>query len=262
MTQKLIIANWKMYPTLSDSLVLASQLKGQLEGVKGVHIVLAPPTAWLASIVESWTHKPSNLDFAIQNIWPEDQGAYTGEVSAYMVKSIVKYALVGHSERRRFQSEDDELVREKVQACLRWKIRPIVCIGEHKRAIDAEGRVDSYQLQRVMNQLTEALHGVKGDDIRKVIIAYEPVWAITQGATSHPAKPAYAEAMIRRIRDRLAEKYGKLTAEEIQILYGGSVNTSNASEYLRQQGVNGLLVGEISVKAKDFVEICRISVSH
>ena len=116
MPNKLIVGNWKMYPTLSDSMVLASTLKKSLEEINGVEVVLAPPTAWLVSIAETWKHKPQHLSLAAQNIWPNDQGAYTGEVSAYLLKNIVQYAIVGHSERRQNALDDNQLVHQKIKA--------------------------------------------------------------------------------------------------------------------------------------------------
>jgi len=259
MPQPLIVANWKLYPTLSDSLVLAASLKSELEKLRGVHVVLAPPLPWLVSVIEHWQHRTGNVDFAAQNLWPDDQGAYTGEVSAYMVKDLVRFALVGHSERRLHAREDDDLIREKVQACLRWQIRPIVCIGEQKPVIDEAGKTDSYQWQRLERQLMEALHGVKEEQVRKIVVAYEPIWAISKSGVNNPAKPEYAAAVIRKIRDRLGEKYSRTAADELTILYGGSVTAETAADYLRQPGINGLLPGAASVKAKEFLKICTVA---
>ena len=137
MMTKLIVGNWKMYPTLSDSLVLAAGFKKSLEDIRGVEIVLAPPTAWLVPVIESWKHQLPHVHFAAQNIWPNDQGAYTGEVSAYMLKNIVQYAIVGHSERRAL-GETDEVVSKKLKAVLAEGLVPILCVGEKER--DADGR--------------------------------------------------------------------------------------------------------------------------
>ncbi|QQG49927.1 MAG: triose-phosphate isomerase [Candidatus Berkelbacteria bacterium] len=254
-----IVGNWKLYPTLSDSLVLAATLKRRLESLKGVEVVLAPPNAWLVPVVEAWRHPLSHVHFAAQNIWPEDQGAYTGEMSAYMAKDLVKYALIGHSERRLHAHEDDDLVREKVQACLRWRLRPIVCVGEAKRIIDSTGRVDTYQWQKVENEMMESLHGVKDDDLGRILIAYEPLWAISSATSHNPARPEYAAEVIRRLRARLGEKYGVSRAAEVPILYGGSVSKDDAADYLRQEGIDGILAGAVSVKAADFIAICELA---
>lgn len=245
-----------MYPTLSDSLVLSATLRSRLETLKGIDVVLAPPTAWLVPVLEGWKHSMSHVHLSAQNVWAEDQGAYTGEVSAYMLKDLVKFALVGHSERRRNQHEDDEMVREKIQACLRWRLTPILCIGETKRVVDSDGKTDAYQWQKLSTQLMEALHGVKPDDLGRIVIAHEPVWAI---GNHHAASPAYFNDVASRLRDRLAEKYTKSLAANVRIIYGGSVEPSNAHEFLSQEEINGLLVGTASVKAKDFLKICEIA---
>jgi triosephosphate isomerase len=259
MARPLIIGNWKIYPTLSDALVLASSLRRRLETMKGAEVVLAPPQAYLVSVVESWGHALPHVKFAAQNVWPEDQGAYTGETSAYMVKDVAKYALVGHSERRRYAGEEDDLIREKIQACLRWQLHPVLCVGESKRVMDATGRFDAHQWQKLSEQLMEALHGVKDDFIHRLIIAYEPVWAISQGGVGNPAKPEYAQVVIARLRERLAEKYGKERSREVRFLYGGSVTSDDAADFLRSPDVDGLLVGAASVKAKEFLEICELA---
>lgn len=245
-----------MYPTLSDSLVLASTLKTRLEALKGIEVILLPPIAWLAPILEGWKHSLDHVHLGVQNVWPEDQGAYTGEVSAYMVKDLAKYALVGHSERRRNANEDDDLIREKLQACLRWRLRPVLCVGETKRVLDSNGRVDAYQWQRLTDQLMEALHGIKADSLSGVIIAYEPVWAIGNGQT---ATSEYATEIIKRLRGRLAEKYPKHVSDEVRFLYGGSVEAHNTHGLLSSPEIDGLLVGTASVQTKEFLKICEIA---
>lgn len=259
MKRPYIVGNWKLYPTLSDSLVLAASLRRRLETLKGVEVVLAPPNAWLVPVVEAWRHPIEHVSFAAQNIWPEDQGAFTGELSAYMVKDLARYALVGHSERRIYAHEDDDLIREKIQACLRWQIKPILCVGETKRAIDSSGKTDSYQWQKITAQLMEALHGVKPDDLTRVLIAYEPLWAISSVGSRNPAKPDYVGEIINRLRERLTEKYGRDLAREVPILYGGSVAGDDAADYLREDNVDGLLVGGESVKSAEFLKICEIA---
>ncbi len=245
-----------MYPTLSDSLVLASTLKTRLETLKGIDVVLAPPLAWLVPILDGWKHKLDHIHLAAQNVWPEDQGAYTGEVSAYMLKDLVRFAIVGHSERRRNQHEDDDLIREKIQACLRWRITPILCVGETKRLLDESGKIDAYQWQRLADQLVEALHGVKADDIHRIVVAYEPVWAIGNGRT---ATAEYASSIIVRLKERLAEKYPKDAVAQVRFLYGGSVEAHNSHELLARQEIDGLLIGSTSVKTKEFLQICEIA---
>jgi len=253
--RKLIVGNWKMYPTLSDSLVLAGSLKNGLEEISGVEVVIAPPSIWLPSIVEHWKHRLAHVSFGVQNIYPEDQGAYTGEISAYFVKAMAKYAIVGHSERRNYLREDNDLINRKVHSALRWQLKPILCVGEQRKLLDAEGNIaDQYQWARLIEQIKEGLAGVRKDQVDDVVVAYEPVWAI---GTNNPATADYAEQVIAKIRETLAQKYGSSLANTLRILYGGSVEPTNAGEFLSARGIDGLLVGGVSVKARDFLTICR-----
>lgn len=256
MSNKIIIGNWKMYPTLSDSLVLSASLKKNLELISGVDVVIAPPTAWLVSIIEHWQKPGAQTNFAAQNVWPEDQGAYTGEVSAYMVKDLVKYALVGHSERRSLAGEDNDLTHQKVQACLKWGIKPVLCVGESRKIINDDGKIDSHQWNKLVDQLIEGLSPAKAEDLGRITVAYEPVWAI---GTKNPASDSYATQIITKLRLVLAEKYGEKYATQVKFLYGGSVDKNNAIEFLRHDEIDGILAGGVSVKANDFIEICRIA---
>lgn len=256
MPSKLIVGNWKMYPTLSDSLVLAATFKRALEDLRGVEVALAPPIAWLVPIAESWPRRLPHVHLAAQNIWSNDQGAFTGEVSAYMLKNIVSFAIVGHSERRRRASEDNDLVHQKVQACLQWGITPILCLGETKKMVDATGRFDAYQWEKVVAQLLEGVAPAKGDQLSKIVIAYEPVWAIGSGTA---ATPEYTLRVIAKLKEKLTEEYDSKAAGVVRFLYGGSVTPSNAAEFLRYPEIGGLLTGGVSVKAKDFIQICRLA---
>lgn len=252
---KIIVGNWKMYPTLSDSLVLAGSLKSGLEEIGGVEVVIAPPAIWLPSIVEYWKHQLPHVSFGVQNVYPEDQGAYTGEVSAYFVKAMAKYAIVGHSERRSYLREDNDLINRKVHSALRWRLSPILCVGEGKKVLGSDGSIsDQYQWAKLVEQLREGVAGVKKDRIDEVVVAYEPVWAI---GTSNPATAEYAGQVISKLREVLADKYGISLVKTVRFLYGGSVEPNNAGEFLRNSEIDGLLVGGASVKARDFLAICR-----
>jgi len=256
---KLIVANWKMYPTLSDSLVLVPSLRSSLAQIRGVEIVIAPPIVWLVSVVESWQGGLPHVSFAAQNVWPEDQGAYTGETSAYLLKNIVKYALVGHSERRHLQEESNDLVNDKLMSCLRWQVKPILCVGEERKIFSAEGESDDKQMALLAQQISDGLYGVKEEDVDRIVVAYEPVWAI---GTSNPATGEYAARVIGVIREQIHKKYSRAAAEKIKILYGGSVSPANARQFLGQEGIDGLLVGSVSVKARDFVAICQAAAEY
>lgn len=251
---KLIIANWKMYPTYSDAMVLASSFQTRLEDLRGVEVTIAPPTAWLLPVIESAKTKHSHLSFTAQNIWPDDQGAYTGEVSPYLLKDLVKYALVGHSERRKHQGEDNDLIREKVAACLKWHIKPVLCIGENRKVL-TDGKLNQAEWTKLTDQLMEGLNGIAKHQLESVVIAYEPVWAI---GTSNPASAEYTVEVITRLKKALGDKFGK-EAQEMKFLYGGSVDSHNVASYLHQDEIDGLLVGGASVKAKEFIDICRIA---
>jgi len=259
MPSKLVVGNWKMYPTLSDSLVLAATFKRSLEDIQGVEVVLAPPTAWLVPIVESWRHKPQHVSLAAQNVWPNDQGAYTGEISAYMLRNIVQYAIVGHSERRSYASEDNDLVHQKIQACLQWGIKPILCVGESKKMIDAQGNFDDYQLGKVTEQLLEGIAAAKKDNFDKVTVAYEPIWAISANESSVVATPEYTLQVIAKLKERLIEKFGSGPSQLVRFIYGGSITSSTAADFFRHPEIEGALVGGASVKAQDFLKVCQIA---
>ncbi len=257
--KKLVIGNWKMYPTLSDGLVLATTLRQKMTEIKGVDVAIAPPASWLVPIKLAWKHRLDNLHLAAQNVWAEDQGAFTGEISAFMLKDIVSYAILGHSERREFLDEDSELVAEKVQSCLKWGITPVVCVGEGKKVLLSDGSVNTAQWARLQEQLLESLRGVKADQLAKVVIAYEPVWAISTHHPTAAASPAYVEAVIGKLRSALSKRLTSGAAGQVRFLYGGSVTAATAGDYLRQQEVAGLLVGRASVNGREFAEICALA---
>jgi triosephosphate isomerase len=251
---KLIVGNWKMYPTLTDSIVLGGAIKNGVEGIKGVEVVIAPPVSWIVSVKEAMKHALPNLHLAAQNIWPEDQGAYTGEVSAYFMKDLIDYVILGHSERRTYNEESNKLIADKIQASLRWGITPIVCVGEKNKILKSDDTLDEAEWQKVSEQILSAFEATSVQKRKDLIIAYEPIWAI---GSHNPAKPEYTLAVIGRMRQLIADKYDQELASGIKFLYGGSVNASNASEYLQYPEIAGFLIGSASVKSKDFLEICR-----
>lgn len=254
---KVIIGNWKMYPTYSDAMVLTSTLKTKLEKHHKVEIVIAPPTAWLIPVVDSWKSEHKHISFAAQSIWPEDQGAYTGDVSAYMLKDIVKYALIGHSEQRKNHHETNELVNRKVISALKWRIKPVVCIGETKRVFNEHNVRDASEWKKLFQQLEMALTNVDRHHFDDIIIAYEPVWAI---GTQNPATPAYVSKVINELTTELKEIF-KTGVKDLKFLYGGSVGPENVAAFLKEDNIDGLLVGGYSVKANDFETICRLASS-
>ncbi len=252
---KMVVGNWKMFPTLSDALVLTGMVKTAAEQLKGVEIVIAPPSPWIVPVAESIRHRLNNFHLAAQNVWPEDQGAHTGEVSAYLLRNLVEYAILGHSERRRDQREDNDLIHDKLISCLKWGIKPILCVGETKPVFAHDGATDDYQLNRILEQLTDALEGVADDGLSRIIIAHEPVFAV---GTKRPVKPQYASEVIHRLRLKLQEKFGEV-GYRLPILYGGSVEANNVASYLRSPGIDGLLIGSMSVRGRDFIKACQIA---
>lgn len=247
MQRKNIVAgNWKMNTTYEEGLHLAKQLADSLQPTDTI-VVLGTPFIHLSS-VGNLIKDAANLKLAAQNCYYEDSGAYTGEVSVPMLKSVgVEYVILGHSERREYFYETDDLIAKKVDAVLKHGLTPIYCCGE-VLAIREAGN----QNEHVGGQLTEALFHLSPESIQKIVIAYEPVWAIGTGKT---ATPEQAQEMHAYIRQLLADKYGKNVADSISILYGGSVKANNAKELFSQLDVDGGLVGGASLDAAGFVQI-------
>lgn len=245
--------------SLSEAIILAGQISRNAEYIKHVEIVLAPPSVFIYPIYDTLKTRPRNLYLGIQNTMAEQEGAYTGEVSLNMIKNVCKYAIVGHSERRKYFNETNEAVAKKVRFCLDSNVTPIICIGEEEK-FNLE---DHFQLELkrmestggIINQVNEALSKVKSNEIEKIYFAYEPIWAI---GTGNSATGVYASAISYIIRNNLKDNY-KVSDDQISILYGGSVDEKNVREFMMQPNLNGLLVGGASLKAKRFCEICKIT---
>lgn len=257
MRQPLIVGNWKMNTTLADATVLATSIKNAAADLD-VDIVLCPPFVWLVPLVEILETAPRNLSLGAQNMWFAEKGAMTGEVSPLMLKGLAKYVILGHSERRSHFSESNALVNDKIHAAFNHGVIPIVCVGEIKK-MHAErrgrGRPTSVEMKSdVIWQLKNALKGVSADNAEKLIVAYEPVWAI---GTGNPATGAYAAAVISKLRNVFAQRYSRVLSERVRILYGGSVEKSNIQEFMYQPEIDGALVGGASLKAKEFIKICE-----
>jgi len=257
MRRPLIIANWKMNTTLSDAIILATSVKNNITNLD-VDVVLCPPFVWLYPIAEIFEKKPSNLHLGAQNMWFTEKGAMTGEISPLMIKTLAKYVILGHSERRHNFHETDELINDKIKSALQHKLTPIVCVGELKKMkVEKRGRGRPTKVDlssNVVNQLTAALTGIGADEAEEIMVAYEPVWAI---GTGEAATGAYANSVIEQLRDVFKRKYGQGVAERVRILYGGSVDEDNIREFWYQPEIDGALVGGASLKAKEFIKICR-----
>jgi triosephosphate isomerase (TIM) len=248
MRKKIVAGNWKMNKTLSEGIALAEELKKYIiennTGKTGV--IISPPFVHLADIVR--IVNPGNISVSAQNCSSEDKGAYTGEVSAEMIRSCgASHVIVGHSERRQYFNEDNFTLNKKVKVCLKNELIPIYCCGEKLYE-----REENLQFNIVNQQLSEGLFNLTGDEFSKIIIAYEPVWAIGTGKN---ATPRQAQEMHRYIRDVISKKYGGSIAEETTILYGGSCNSANAAELFSNPDVDGGLIGGASLKADEFIKI-------
>lgn len=248
-----IAGNWKMNKTVGEAQALVRELRNSLAIVRDqVEIVLAPPFTALHPVAHAI--EESNLHLAAQNCHWEPSGAFTGEVSAPMLKEVgCTYVIIGHSERRQFFGETDETVNRRAKAVIAAGTRPIVCVGETLAEREA-----NRTLEIVSRQLKGGLEGLDGNLIRSSIIAYEPVWAIGTGRT---ATSAQAQEVHAHIREWLTQAFGREAAAHCRIQYGGSVKPENAKELLDKPDVDGALVGGASLKAADFAAIVKAAVS-
>lgn len=247
MRTKVIAGNWKMFMNLSESVELISGIKNLLSNkeIKS-KVIIAPPYTNLETA--NTLIKDSIINLAAQNMYFENQGAFTGEISASMLKSVgCKYVILGHSERRTLFEESDELINKKIIQALNNDLLPIFCIGE-----TLEERENNETFEVVKRQIENGLTSVSEESLNKIIIAYEPVWAIGTGKT---ATPAQAQEVHEYIRKLIAQLYSNQAAEELIIQYGGSVKPENAKELLHQKDIDGALVGGACLKADSFVQI-------
>ncbi len=251
MRKPLIAGNWKMHKTINEAIDLATGIKRQLLDFDKVDIVLCPPFTSLNSVYE--VILDTSIKLGAQDMFWENEGAYTGEVSGPMLKDCgCEFVIIGHSERRKYFGETDETVNKKVKAALECGLNPIVCVGETLDEREA-GKMESV----VETQLKGAFEDISEKDMEKVIIAYEPVWAIGTGKT---ATPQEAEDMHRFIRTWLKEKFSQDVASGIIILYGGSVKPANIADLMAGENIDGALVGGASLKVDSFVEIVKNAV--
>ena len=248
--KKLIVGNWKMNKTVEDSIRLVTELKNGLTGKQDAEVVVAPPFTSLHSVEIAL--QGSSIKLAAQNMHHEEFGAYTGEVSPTMLVDVgVRYVIVGHSERRQHFSETNAAVNKKVHAAMEYDLLPIVCVGETRAERDA-----GQTLTVIETQVKECLRGLHDTNAHRIILAYEPVWAIGSG---QPATPEQAEEVHQFIRERLAVIFRKDIAQEGRILYGGSVTGSNVRDFLKQENIDGVLVGGASLETASFVSLIQPS---
>jgi triosephosphate isomerase len=248
--KKIVAGNWKMNKTTSDAIRLASDIKMELADCREVDVVLCPPFTCLKAVGEAISN--SSIKLGAQNMHWEADGAYTGEISAGMLRDLYcHFVILGHSERRAYFHETDKDINRKVKAAIAANLTPIVCVGETLQ--EREGGLTNSILR---TQIEGSLAGLS-DDLKKAVVAYEPVWAIGTGKTATPAQAQETHAFIR---SELANLGGKDAADLMRIQYGGSVKPANAIELFSQPDIDGGLIGGAALEVRSFVEIVRAAV--
>ncbi len=239
----LIAANWKMNTTITEAISLVKAIQPELDKVTNVEKVLCPPFISLSAIYE--LIKDTSVKLGAQNVYFQSKGAFTGEISPIMLRDLCEFVIIGHSERRQYFGETDEIVNKKIKAALEIGLIPIVCVGE---ALDVRENLKTEAV--ISAQVQNGLAGVPAN--KSIVVAYEPIWAI---GTGKAATGEQANQTCKLIRDTIAKLWDTMTADSIRILYGGSVTPDNISEFTSQPDIDGGLVGGASLKANDFVTI-------
>ncbi len=242
-----IIGNWKMNPqTLAEAEGLFDTIEKGTKSIKDIEIVICPPFVYLKELNPSFRSLAPKLKLGGQDLFWEKEGAYTGEISGSMLKSLgCKYVIIGHSERRKYFGETNEMVNKKLLAALKARLKPVLCVGEKE---------EEEMSLVVKSQLIEGLESINRAQMRDLTIAYEPVWAIGTGNPCQPDDAMKAELFIRQTLSKL---YNRKLAEGISILYGGSVNSKIAADYIKEAKMNGLLAGGASLDGAEFVKIIK-----
>lgn len=250
MRKPIIAGNWKMNNTVAEASNLLGDLIPRVNGIEDVEIVVCPPYLALSTVIE--LTKGTNIKVGAQNVAWADKGAFTGEVSASMLKEIgVEYVIIGHSERRQMFGETDVTVANRTVQALKFGLKPIVCVGETLKE-----RENGTTEKVIAKQIRRGLKGVYKRDFKDVVIAYEPVWAIGTGKT---ATKEQAQETICFIRSEIAKRYGDNVAEIVRIQYGGSMNAANAKELMEMDDIDGGLIGGASLKAEDFCKVINFN---
>ena len=241
-----IAGNWKMFKTVHEAVVFVKELRSAVKDVNDVEIVVAPPFTAVHAVAEA--ARNSNVGVAAQDLHWEREGAFTGEVSAAMIKEAgAEYVIVGHSERRRLFGESDAIVNRKTVAAIGGGLTPIVCIGE---TLEERERNETFAI--LDRQIKDGLDGIGAPQLAEIVVAYEPVWAIGTGRTATAAQAGEAHAHIRK---RLRQWFGADAADRCHLLYGGSVKPDNIAELIAEEDVDGALVGGASLEVRSFAEI-------
>lgn len=252
MRKKIIAGNWKLHKTIGESIRLVNALKMKTVNISNTEMVVCPTYLSISSVRD--TLKGSPIGLGAQNLFWEESGAFTGEVSAILLKDAgCEYVILGHSERRQYFGETDETVNKRLRAAIAADLKPIVCIGE-----TLAQRENGQTFDVLASQLSGALRGFAADELSDLIVAYEPVWAIGTGKN---ATPDQAQEAHRFVRSQLAKIFHSEFASSLRIQYGGSVKPGNASELLSQPDIDGALVGGASLDAESFADIIKSSES-
>ena len=250
--RKIIVAgNWKMNMTIPEAVDFVTSIKHGLEAIHQVERVIAPPLIALAPLAELL--RESEIKLAAQNVYFEEKGAFTGEIAPGMLTGLAQYVILGHSERRGYFGETDQGVNRKVHAALAHDLTPIICVGENLEQNEA-GLTDRF----VADQVRTALTGLSAEDAGRIVIAYEPIWAIGTGKACDPDSAQQLIGAV--IRGTLRELFGNETAEIIPIQYGGSVNVENVADFMQKPDIDGALVGGASLKPS-WVELTKKSIT-
>jgi triosephosphate isomerase len=253
MRTPIVAGNWKMYKTITEAVELTRGVRRGVMDLQGVEVVLCPPFTALAAVRE--TIGPAKIGLGAQNMYYEEQGAFTGEVAPVMVAELCQYVILGHSERRQYFGETDEGVNKKAKAALAHNLTPIICVGESLEQNKA-GETEAF----VGGQVHAAFDGIGVQDAGRIVVAYEPIWAIGTGETAVPADVNRIIGV--SIRAALAGMYGEAVAQSIRVQYGGSVKPDNMAEFAVQSEIDGALVGGASLKADSFVAIVKAAVAQ
>lgn len=250
MRKPMMAGNWKMNKTIDEASELAQAIRDQVADTETVDRVLCPPYVCLPAV--SITVQGTSIAVGAQNMHWEESGAFTGEISAPMIVDLAQYVIIGHSERRQYFAETDETVNKKVHSAFAHGLTPIVCVGESLEQNEA-GETHPF----VSGQVTAALAGLSAEQVKSLIIAYEPIWAIGTGkaATSAQAQQICGET----VRATVAKLYGADVAEAVRVLYGGSTKPGNIAEIMQQPDIDGALIGGAALKAEDYNDMVRIT---
>ena len=248
MRTPIMAGNWKMHKTIAEAVQLARGIREAVAEVEGVDVVLCPPFTALAAVEDVISN--SKIGLGAQNMYFAEQGAFTGEISPLMLEGLCDYVILGHSERRQYFGETDEGVNQKIRAALAHRLLPIVCVGENLDQNEAGETVEF-----VGGQVKAAFAGLSAEEAVKVVVAYEPIWAIGTGKTAEP--PDANRIIAQSVRAPLAEMYGDEVAQQIRVQYGGSVKPNNVESFMAQPEIDGALVGGACLQVDSFVAIVK-----